>query len=509
MNVKYPGRGSVFRENGVQKLDFDYVPPRLPHREDSTSIIWDRVQVTISVSDSRINMGENASITVSGTYEYDSTAFSGSFALNSTQYLYATAGKRGYKVASISDPTYGLTVFATNEAYVIWDGLKVDSYSIDVASAKVYARMKYAYDSSAISGGTVALAGKTADTNSTGWAAFDFSTGSDFTWSQTAYGTTDGAYGITYKTQNQTLPIAKKTHFIESDAEISSLSWDGVKLTLAFANTGAWTLKVSGTQPVYVKGIDYDLSTDYTTYLTLSHLGERDIVVAWPTWGDVYIRGLNQGWLEDIYWTDQKLTVVLNGTVGSGTLTVYCGSRGMPKSTSGFSATPEYNSITKILSGQYTFASQVTITLDFTLPAGGVSGGPTPVVTFTVGTLLFKTSPGTVVDAKLNFTWIGTNEITITNVRFSGAAAGWITLSETLPKTVMKDIGAREGYSEVGIRILVPSDAPLGEYTVPATVEAEAVGTKLTTGGYITFTIVKPTPAAGTEMQMQKSLLPR
>jgi len=36
---------------------------------------------------------------------------------------------------------------------------------------------------------------------------------------------------------------------------------------------------------------------------------------------------------------------------------------------------------------------------------------------------------------------------------------------------------------------------------VPAAVEADAVGTKLTTSGYITFTIVKPTPVVGTEVQ--------
>ena len=81
------------------------------------------------------------------------------------------------------------------------------------------------------------------------------------------------------------------------------------------------------------------------------------------------------------------------------------------------------------------------------------------------------------------------------------SAVGWLTLAETLPKVVTKDIALREGYGEIGIRVIVPSDAPLGEYTVPATVEAEAVGTKLTTSGWITFTLVKPTLAVGTEMQ--------
>ena len=32
--MEYSGRKSVFKEDGIQKLEFDYVPPRLPHREE-------------------------------------------------------------------------------------------------------------------------------------------------------------------------------------------------------------------------------------------------------------------------------------------------------------------------------------------------------------------------------------------------------------------------------------------------------------------------------------------
>jgi len=320
------------------------------------------------------------------------------------------------------------------------------------------------------------------------------SSGSDFSWNQTAYGVADAAYGITYKAENQTLPIAKKNRLVQSDAEISSLSWDGVKLTVQFGGvTGAYTLKVSGSRPVYVEGVDYDLSADYSGYVTVSHDGSRNIVVSWPSWGDFYVRSLSQGWMTDIYWTDQTLTLVLNGTSGtSGTLTVYCGSRGSPQSTTGFSSTPEYNAETTILSGTYTFASQVTLTLDFARETGGNVGGLVPVVSFTVGTVTFKAEQGRTVDATLNFTWIGTNQLTITKVTFTGAAADWITLAEELPKTATKEIGAREGCGEVSIRLVLPLDAEPGEYTVPATVEAEAVGNCLTTSGYIVFTVLTP-----------------
>jgi len=303
-------------------------------------------------------------------------------------------------------------------------------------------------------------------------------------------------YGITLTVQNQTLPIAKKTRLIRSDAEIAALSWDGVKLTVQFSvATGSYTLEVSGPRPTYILNDTYDLSTEYTDYLSLSHDASKPIVVSYATWGDFYSRSLDQGCITNIYWTGQELTIVANGANGtSGTLTVYCGSRASPQKTSGFASTPEYNAETKIMSGQYTFSSQVTLTLDWTSSGGSGTGGGSigfPVA-FTAGTLLLKASPGMTVDATLNFTWIGTNQITITNVRFSGAAADWIALAETLPKAVTKDFGATEGYGEVGIRVLVPSNAEPGEYTVPVQMDAEAAGSRLITGGWITFTVEKP-----------------
>ena len=70
-----------------------------------------------------------------------------------------------------------------------------------------------------------------------------------------------------------------------------------------------------------------------------------------------------------------------------------------------------------------------------------------------------------------------------------------------------KPIGEREGTGTVEMRVLVPSDAQHGEYTVPVQVDAEAVGSRLTTGGWITFTIIKPTPAIGTDIQTAMTLL--
>jgi hypothetical protein len=266
--------------------------------------------------------------------------------------------------------------------------------------------------------------------------------------------------------------------------------------------TGNYTLKVSGTMPTYVAGVSHDLTTDYTNYLSISHDGSEIIAVSWDTWGDFYVSSVSQGWIVSISWTDQTLTIVLNGTVGqSGTITVYCGSRGSPQKISGFSAIPEYNAENTTLSGTYTFQIMiyVTITLDFAKETASV-GGITPAVTFTVGKTVFQALQGETVEATLNFTWVGVNQLEIVNMKFTGAAADWLTLADLLPKAVTKQVGDREGYGEVQIRVKIPKDADLGDYTVPTQVDVEAVGNRLTSSGWITFTIIPPPPPAPTQI---------
>jgi hypothetical protein len=92
---------------------------------NSPYVIFDRVNITLSIEDSRINIGENATISWSGIYEYDEAPFDGSMTLNNTQILYDTVGKRGYTVLSISDPTYGLTACTSNSICCIWDRVKI------------------------------------------------------------------------------------------------------------------------------------------------------------------------------------------------------------------------------------------------------------------------------------------------------------------------------------------------------------------------------------------------
>jgi hypothetical protein len=92
---------------------------------NSIYIIFDRVSVTLSVEDSRIDIGSMASIVWTGFYEYDSTAFTGTVTLNDTGLTKTTVGRYGFTTQSVTDPLYGLTNFTSNEVYCIWDRVNI------------------------------------------------------------------------------------------------------------------------------------------------------------------------------------------------------------------------------------------------------------------------------------------------------------------------------------------------------------------------------------------------
>lgn len=93
------------------------------------SIIWDRVNITLTVVDDRINVGESAIINWSGFYEYDGTPFSGSVFYNDTL-IKSVVGCYCYTAASIYDPTYNLTAFTSNSVSVIFDKVQIELFVI-------------------------------------------------------------------------------------------------------------------------------------------------------------------------------------------------------------------------------------------------------------------------------------------------------------------------------------------------------------------------------------------
>jgi len=113
----------------------------------SVTVIWDRVQITLSVSDNRINVGENATININAIYDYDDSLFVGSIVLNDTQTTKNTVGKYWFTVSSITDNHYGLTVYTSNVVYVIWDKDVMEDLSFSGSTMFNFsARVKSLYD---------------------------------------------------------------------------------------------------------------------------------------------------------------------------------------------------------------------------------------------------------------------------------------------------------------------------------------------------------------------------
>jgi len=122
---------------------------------DDNYVIWDSLTITITnPTDQRINVDANITgMVVSAIYDYDSSAFDGTFSLNDTTYDYSTVGRRGYTVSTVTGDTHGISVINMNDdTYCIWDRvliltLTTSDSSLDVNSpATVSATAKLEYD---------------------------------------------------------------------------------------------------------------------------------------------------------------------------------------------------------------------------------------------------------------------------------------------------------------------------------------------------------------------------
>jgi M6 family metalloprotease-like protein len=94
------------------------------------TIIFDRVKLNLTIADSRINVGEEAEIHVTGTYEYDNSTWNGTFISNDTL-TKSTVGNYGFTVTTITDPQYHLSAFECNTISIVWDRVNVTLYTAD------------------------------------------------------------------------------------------------------------------------------------------------------------------------------------------------------------------------------------------------------------------------------------------------------------------------------------------------------------------------------------------
>ncbi len=136
----------------------------------SPSIIWDRVDDTLSIPNDRIDVGSNASIEWTAEYAFDGTPFKGSVVFSSPlrgdfpddvpgQSLHIDdVGKRRFTADAIHDDQYGLTWFTTNSVDCVWDRVRITQGGVSNQLTKtgnmetVWFKAVYEYDYSNFTG---------------------------------------------------------------------------------------------------------------------------------------------------------------------------------------------------------------------------------------------------------------------------------------------------------------------------------------------------------------------
>ena len=93
---------------------------------NAVDVIFDEVTVKIRADDSRINVGEEADITLHARYGYNNEPFEGDITLNSDDFSSNVVGSMIYFVEKVEDPIYGLTSFSSDELKVIWDRIELE-----------------------------------------------------------------------------------------------------------------------------------------------------------------------------------------------------------------------------------------------------------------------------------------------------------------------------------------------------------------------------------------------
>ena len=125
------------------------------------SIIWDSLTISLTIDDSRIDIGQSASIQASAVYDYDGSTYSGTLNLNNTQLSHATAQRQYYTVSiALGDDPYGITAISTNSiVYCIWDSLTItitdtidQRININQNASGIIVTATYVYDGASYDG---------------------------------------------------------------------------------------------------------------------------------------------------------------------------------------------------------------------------------------------------------------------------------------------------------------------------------------------------------------------
>jgi len=100
-------------------------------------VIWDMVQIELSLNDSRVDMGTSVAPEVDAFYAYDGSKFEGSIQYN-TELQSNEVCEKVIKVDEVQDNMHGLSVFESNEIRVVWDrvlvSLEIPHWRVEMGS---------------------------------------------------------------------------------------------------------------------------------------------------------------------------------------------------------------------------------------------------------------------------------------------------------------------------------------------------------------------------------------
>jgi hypothetical protein len=132
-------------------------------------VIYDRVKINLDIDNPRIQVGRESTIKVEGQYEYDNSPFTGSVTFDK-HLTRSDTGKTIFKVASINDPQYGLTAFASNEVSCIFDTIlpKIEIDTNIPSRAIIKVSLQYETDKSPVNDAEVSVNGVKTDPVSDG-----------------------------------------------------------------------------------------------------------------------------------------------------------------------------------------------------------------------------------------------------------------------------------------------------------------------------------------------------
>jgi hypothetical protein len=98
---------------------------------NTEQVVFDEVVVTLEARKERIDVGEEADISWSANYWYNSEPFYGEVTLNRDSVTSHKVGAKDYFVQGVDDLKYGLTSFDTNVVEVKWDTIYVELQAAD------------------------------------------------------------------------------------------------------------------------------------------------------------------------------------------------------------------------------------------------------------------------------------------------------------------------------------------------------------------------------------------